>query len=58
MLFVDNIVLIDKNSEGVKLELWRSTLENKDCRISRCKTEYMHCKFSQHKKSDIQVKLL
>lgn len=30
MLFVDNIMLIDKTSEGVnlKLELWRSLLQN------------------------------
>jgi hypothetical protein len=29
-----------------KLELWRRTLEAKDFRLSRCKTEYMQCDFS------------
>jgi hypothetical protein len=29
-----------------KLELWRRTLEVKDFRLSRFKTEYMKCDFS------------
>ena len=32
---------------NAKLELWRKTLETKGFRLSRCKTEYMECKFSQ-----------
>ena len=28
-----------------KLELWRETLESKDFRLSRTKTEYMRCDF-------------
>ena len=28
-----------------KLELWRQTLESKDFRLSRTKTEYMRCDF-------------
>ncbi|GMP79314.1 hypothetical protein CsSME_00034912 [Camellia sinensis var. sinensis] len=44
----DDIVLVDETREGVytKLEIWRTTLESKGFRISRTKTEYMECKFS------------
>jgi hypothetical protein len=47
MLFVDDVVLVDKSWEGVnrKLELWRQTLESKGFRINRTKTEYMSCDF-------------
>jgi hypothetical protein len=40
MLFVNDVVLVDKSREGVnrKLELWRQTLESKGFRISRTKT--------------------
>ena len=48
MLFADDIVLIDESREGVntKLEHWRDTLEVKGFRLSRSKTEYLHCSFS------------
>ena len=48
MLFADDIVLIDESREGVntKLERWRDTLEAKGFRLSRSKTEYLHCRFS------------
>jgi len=48
MLFADDIVLIDGSREGVntKLERWRDTLEAKGFRLSRSKTEYLHCRFS------------
>ena len=48
MLFADDIVLIDESREGVntKLERWRDTLEVKGFRLSRSKTEYLHCRFS------------
>jgi len=48
MLFEDDIVLIDESREGVniKLERWRDTLEAKGFRLSRSKTEYLHCRFS------------
>ena len=48
MLFADDIVLIDESREGVntKLERWRDTLEAKGFRLSRSKTEYLHCSFS------------
>ena len=51
MLFADDVVLIDETREGVnaKLELWRGVLESKGFRISRTKTEYMECKFSQNR---------
>ena len=48
LLSADNIVLVDETREGVntKLEIWRKALESKGFRISRTKTEYMECKFS------------
>ena len=48
MLFADDIVLVDETKSGVerKLELWRDALETKGFKISRTKTEYMHCNFS------------
>jgi hypothetical protein len=48
MLFADDVVLVDESRTGVnqKLELWRQTLEVKDFRLSRSKTEYMKCDFS------------
>jgi len=48
MLFADGIVLIDETREGVntKLERWRDSLEAKCFKLSRSKTEYLHCCFS------------
>jgi len=48
MLFTDDIVLIDESRQGVnvKLEQWRQTLEPSGFRLSRTKTEYLHCCFS------------
>jgi hypothetical protein len=48
MLFVDDVVLVDESRTGVdqKLELRRRTLEVKDFRLNRSKTEYMKCDFS------------
>ena len=48
MLFADDIVLVDETKDGInsKLELWRDTLESRGFRLSRSKTEYMKCKFS------------
>ena len=41
MLFADEVVLVDESRAGVnrKLELWRRTLESKEFRLSRTKTE-------------------
>lgn len=52
-------MLINETSEGInqKLVFWRRILEIKGFRISRSKAKYMHCKFSQHKKSGVEVKL-
>jgi len=48
ILFADHIVLIDETRQEVndKLESWRLTLEARGFRLSRSKTEYMHCCFS------------
>ena len=48
MFFADDIVLIDVTRQGLndRLESWRHTLEVRDFRLSRSKTEYLHCYFS------------
>jgi len=48
MLFTNDIVLNNESRGGVhtELELWRSTLESQGFRLSRSKTEYLHCWFS------------
>nr|XP_009780146.1 PREDICTED: uncharacterized protein LOC104229240 [Nicotiana sylvestris] len=48
MLFVNDIVLIDEMRSVVnaRLEVWRQTLESKGFKLSRTKTEYLECKFS------------
>ena len=48
MLFADDIVLVDETKGGLntKLEAWREALETKGLKISRTKTEYMECTFS------------
>ncbi|KAF3620546.1 Phosphatidylinositol/phosphatidylcholine transfer protein SFH12 [Capsicum annuum] len=60
MLFEDDVVLIDETRRGVndKLEVWRQTLESKRSRLSRSKTEYLECKFSDlRQKDDVVVRL-
>ena len=51
MLFTNDIVLVDEMRAGVdaKLELWSQTLESRDFKLSRGKTEYMKCEFSKQK---------
>ena len=41
-------MLVDATREGVntKLDIWRKAFESKGFRISRTKTDYMECKFS------------
>ncbi|XP_076949285.1 uncharacterized protein LOC143621880 [Bidens hawaiensis] len=48
MIFVDDIVLVAKSKQdlNMRLEEWRVALERKGLRISRSKTEYLHCDFS------------
>ena len=48
MLFTDDVVLMNEFLQDVndKLEVWRQTLESKGFQLSRSKTEYFKCKFS------------
>ena len=57
MLFAEDVVLIDDSRIGVdrQLELWRQTLESKGFRLSRTKTEYIKCKFSDVTSEDGDV---
>ena len=50
MLFADDIMLVDeiRKSSNNKFEIWRKALESKGFRISRTKTEYMVCNFSNN----------
>nr|XP_009793044.1 PREDICTED: uncharacterized protein LOC104239970 [Nicotiana sylvestris] len=60
MLFADDIVLIDEMRWGVnaKLEFWRQTLEPKGFKLSRPKTEYLECKFSEERhEEEVEVKI-
>ncbi|KAF3644377.1 putative filament-like plant protein 3-like isoform X1 [Capsicum annuum] len=51
-------VMIDSGGVNDKLEVWRQTVEFKGCRLSRTKTEYLECKFSDlSHKADVVVKL-
>ncbi|XP_059310768.1 uncharacterized protein LOC132062156 [Lycium ferocissimum] len=60
MMFADDIVLINESRGGVnaRLEVWRQTLESKGFKLSRTKTEYLECKFSdvsQVEDEDVQL---
>jgi hypothetical protein len=59
MLFADDAVLINEGRIGVdqKLELWRQTLELKYFILSKTKTEYMRCQFSENNSNDGNVSL-
>jgi hypothetical protein len=59
MLFVDDVILVDESRTRVdqKFELWRRTLEAKDFRLSRSKTEYMKCDFSATTQEEGDVRL-
>ncbi|XP_063375027.1 uncharacterized protein LOC134662685 [Cydia amplana] len=47
ILYADDIVLVSKDPKELEstLEQWREALENAGLKISRNKTEYMHCNF-------------
>jgi len=49
MLFVDDIALIDETMNGInsKLEQLRYTLESRGFKLSRSKTKYLRCGFSE-----------
>ena len=51
ILFADNITLVGKTLSEInyKLELWRQTLKTKDFILSRTKTKYSKCKFSNYR---------
>ncbi|XP_070025647.1 uncharacterized protein [Nicotiana sylvestris] len=59
MLFADDIVLIDKmRGANERVEVWRQALESKDFKLSRTKTEYVECKFSDVTgEADVEVRL-
>jgi len=59
MLFADDVVLVDESRIGVnqKLELWRETLESKDFRLGRTKTEYMRCDFDTTTREEKDISL-
>uniref|UniRef100_A0A1U7XC67 Uncharacterized protein LOC104232524 n=1 Tax=Nicotiana sylvestris TaxID=4096 RepID=A0A1U7XC67_NICSY len=48
ILLADDIVLIDemRGSINMRLEIWRQVLESKGFKLSRIKTEFVECKFS------------
>ena len=60
MLFANDIVLIDETARGVnaKLDVWRETLESRGFKISRNKTEYMVCKFSDNQSTNVERVIL
>ena len=47
-------MLVDETRESIsaKLELWRLILESKGFRLSRSKTEYIRCRFSESYRND------
>ena len=59
MLFANDVVLVDESRARInrKFELWRRTLESKEFRLSRTKTEYMMCDFStfRHEGGDVSL---
>ncbi|XP_076929860.1 uncharacterized protein LOC143594426, partial [Bidens hawaiensis] len=48
VIFADDIVLVveSKKDQNMRLGEWRVAIERKGLRISRSKTEYLHCDFS------------
>lgn len=60
MLVADDIVLIDDMRGGVnfRLEVWRQMPESKYFKLSRSKTEYLECRFSDGRhEADVEVKI-
>ena len=52
-------MLVDESRKRVnqKLKLWRKTLESKDFRLSRTKTEYMRCDFGTNTLEEEDISL-
>ncbi|KAG5609261.1 hypothetical protein H5410_020542 [Solanum commersonii] len=60
MVYVIDIVLLDENHDGInaKLEVWSQTRESNGFRLSRTKTKYVECKFSDvTPKAGMEVRL-
>ncbi|XP_016489920.1 uncharacterized protein LOC107809760 [Nicotiana tabacum] len=60
MLFANDIVLIDETwgEVNARLKVWRQTLESKDFKLSRPKTEYLECKFNNGMyEEEVEVKI-
>ncbi|CAK1595248.1 unnamed protein product [Parnassius mnemosyne] len=59
MLYADDIVLIDKCAIRLQatLEQWRQALENNGLHISRSKTEFLRCSFSEQYTPNISVSI-
>ncbi|CAK1582117.1 unnamed protein product [Parnassius mnemosyne] len=59
MLYGDDIVLIDKCTIQLQatLEQWRRALENNGLHISRSKTEFLRCSFSEQYTPNISVSI-
>ena len=59
MLFAGDIFLVGESRElNWKLSLWAQVLETHDFCISKNKTEYMECKFSNRRtNSNLEVKI-
>ncbi|XP_076960807.1 uncharacterized protein LOC143637260 [Bidens hawaiensis] len=58
MMFTDDIVLVAERKQNlnVRLEGWRAALERKGLRISRAKTEYLHCDFGEgNNNEEVQI---
>ncbi|XP_070047327.1 uncharacterized protein [Nicotiana tomentosiformis] len=60
MLFADDIVMINEMRGGVnaRLEVLRQALESKGFKLSRSKTEYLECKFSDERhEEEVEVNI-
>jgi len=57
MLFADDMVLMKESKQGVndKLERWRLTLKSRGSRVSRSKTKYLYCCFSEREDAGGEV---
>lgn len=57
MLFANDITSVDETRSmvNVKLELWRLTLESRDLKLIRSKTNYTRCKFGKYRIQDYSI---
>ena len=54
MLFVDDIILVDKTTSRVnsKLKIWWGALESKGFQLRKTQPEYVECYFSKIRNRD------